>query len=596
MQMKKRQSFQSRLLALFLISIVLPIIIMSTILAVYFQNKIYEDNDKYFSTSLYSISTNLSTYAYDLKRLTLTPYIYDDILNFYTAIDNGNYTARGSRDYTIERYRQNYITSIQRILITAREDILAVSFMPVNPDNHIMVTTTKNSALIDNTGYSYESEPWYQRISENPEPYEFIVSQSPSYLNSETTVISALHTVRNVYTKRELGYIRIDASDKIIKDIFSNVALSENSGFVIVSQDGAPVYQVGKVEQEVLDALPSSGETVRTGSDTYDLYKSEISGMPWQLVFVSSRNDTAREVSIVWSLAAVLSLASILAAYFIFRSNSKKTTLAINSILEAMKHVAHGDLDTSVPDTVLLHNDSFNTEEFSLIAENLNEMIQKLQLYIDRSYKYEISRQEAEYRALQSQINPHFLYNTLNCFISMNRLGMKKELEDSIIQLTRIFRYTCNDAKLTTVQEEFDFCTQYCNLLKMRYDERLTFSVAMEEEAGKIPIPKLIIQPLVENAIKHGMDAEGLSITIRISAMVGNHTLILEVNNDGIPINPDEVYADGKVGVRNVENRIKLLHPNAAFKIGLEDGITSMTIEIPLNDYAGGTNDEHSAG
>lgn len=159
MQMKKRQSFQSRLLALFLISIVLPIIIMSTILAVYFQNKIYEDNDKYFSTSLYSISTNLSTYAYDLKRLTLTPYIYDDILNFYTAIDNGNYTAKGSRDYTIERYRQNYITSIQRILITAREDILAVSFMPVNPDNHIMVTTTKNSALIDNTGYSYESEP-----------------------------------------------------------------------------------------------------------------------------------------------------------------------------------------------------------------------------------------------------------------------------------------------------------------------------------------------------------------------------------------------------------------------------------------------------
>ena len=593
MQMKKRQSFQNRLLALFLISIVLPIIIMSTILAIYFQNKIYEDNDKYFSTSLYSISTNLSTYAYDLKRLTLTPYIYDDILNFYTAIDNGNYTADGSRDYAIERYRQNYITSIQRILITAREDILAVSFMPVNPQNHIMVTTTKNSALIDNTSYAYESEPWYHRISADAEPYEFIVSESPSYLHSGSTVISALHTVRNVYTKRELGVIRIDASDKIIKDIFSNVTLSANSGFVIVSQDGTPVYQVGKVEAEVLYALPSSGDTIRTDGDTYDLYKSEISGMPWQLVFVSSRNDTAREVSIVWSLAAVLSLSSILAAFFIFRSNSRKTALALNSILEAMTRVARGDLDTSVPDTVLLHNDSFSTEEFSLIAENLNEMIRKLQLYIDRSYKYEISRQEAEYRALQSQINPHFLYNTLNCFISMNRLGMKKELEDSIIQLTRIFRYTCSDAKLTTVQEEFDFCIQYCNLLKMRYDERLTFFADVEEEAGKVSIPKLIIQPLVENAIKHGMDTEGISITIWISAVIRDQVLILEEKNNGTPIRPEEVYADGKVGVRNVENRIKLLHPDASFEIGLTEGITSMTVKIPLK---GGTKDEHTAG
>lgn len=130
--MKKRQSFQNRFLALFLVSTVLPIIIMATILAFYFQNRIYRNNEKYFSTSLYSISTNLSTYVSDLKRLALTPYIYDDILNFFAAVDNGKYTKEGSLDYRIERHRQNYTTSIQRILNTAREDILAVSFMPVN--------------------------------------------------------------------------------------------------------------------------------------------------------------------------------------------------------------------------------------------------------------------------------------------------------------------------------------------------------------------------------------------------------------------------------------------------------------------------------
>lgn len=584
--MKKRQSFQNRFLALFLVSTVLPIIIMATILAFYFQNRIYRNNEKYFSTSLYSISTNLSTYVSDLKRLALTPYIYDDILNFFAAVDNGKYTKDGSLDYRIERHRQNYTTSIQRILNTAREDILAVSFMPVNPDNHIIVTATKTSDLINTTDYPYELQPWYQQVLNTNEPYYFMVSESPPYIRSETRVISALHTVRNVYTKRKLGVIRIDASDKIIKDIFSSVSLSENSGFVIAGQDGTPVYQVGKVEESVIKRLPSAENTIETDSDTYRLYKSDISGMPWQLIFVSSQNDIFKEVSIVWSLAAVLSLSSILAAFSIFRSNSKKTALALNSILNTMKKVARGDLEASVPDRDLLQNDSFNTEELSLIAENLNEMIQKLQLYIDRSYKYEIDRQEAEYRALQSQVNPHFLYNTLNCFLSMNRIGMKKELEDSIIQLTRIFRYTCSNAKLTTVQEEFEFCIQYCNLLKIRYDERLTFTSSMEEEAKNISIPRLLIQPLVENALKHGMEGEGISITISISAFIKNQTLILETQNNGIPINIQEVYSDGKVGIRNVENRIKIFHPHASFEIKLTGDITSMTIKIPLE---GGT-------
>lgn len=592
MQSEKRQSFHKRLLALFLISTVAPVMILSSALAWYFQNRIYQQNNTYFSTSLYSISTNLSTYASDLKKLAMTPYIYDDIINFYTAIDNGRYTAAGSDDYSIERFRQNYITAIQRILITAREDITAVSFMPANPDNPILIATSKNYDLKDITDYPYQEEAWYRGILESSEPYDFFTSAAPSYLPSDNSqVISAVHTVRNVFTRRKLGVIRIDASDQIIKDIFKNVRLSPNSGFVIINQNGLPVYQVGSVESSVISRLSQDEDIIETDKDIYDLYKSDVSGMPWQLVFVSSRNDTAKEISIVWCLAGVLSLISILAAYFIFRSHSRKTAFALHSILEVMEQVAQGEFDTAVPDTVLLQKDAFNTEEFSLIAENLNEMIRKLQLYIDRSYKYEISRQEAEYRALQSQVNPHFLYNTLNCFVSMNRLGMKKELEDSILSLTHIFRYTCSSGKLTTVQEEFDFCTQYCRLLKIRYDERLTFHCQVEAEAAGCRIPRLLIQPLVENAIKHGMDTNGLSITIWIRAFIKHEMLVLEECNNGAPIRIDEVYMPGKVGIQNVENRVRIFHPKADFSIDLKDGITSMTIQIPLegefqNEYS----------
>ena len=108
----------------------------------------------------------------------------------------------------------------------------------------------------------------------------------------------------------------------------------------------------------------------------------------------------------------------------------------------------------------------------------------------------------------------------------------------------------------------------------------------MEEEAKNISIPRLLIQPLVENALKHGMDGDGISITISISASVEDEVLILKVKNNGIPIDIQEVYSDGKVGIRNVENRIKIFHPRASFEIKLTGDITSMTIKIPLEGGA----------
>lgn len=590
--MHRRQTFQNKLQILFLISIVLPIIIMSTCLAYYFQNKILAENKRYFSTSLYSISTNLSTYFSELQNLAMTPYIYDDISTFYNAVEKGNYTGKGSANYAVERYRQNYTTSIQRILITAREDILAISFVPVNPDNQIMITTTKKKDFIDNTDYPYAAQAWYLDSLASPDPYHYITSDALPYLSTNTTVISTVHPVKNVYTKRTLGVIRIDASDKIIQDIFRNVALSKNSGFVIVDHNGQPVYQFGRLEQELLPYLSTTEEAVRLSHDTYDLYRSEISGMPWQLIFAASRRDTLKDIALVWGLAALLSISSILIASLIFHSNAKKTAMALNSILCTMREVAHGNLEANVPSEILVQNDSFNTEEFSLIAENLNDMVRKLQLYIDKAYKYEINRQEAEYRALQSQINPHFLYNTLNCFISMNRLGMKKELEDGIIQLTRLFRYTCNNAKLTTVQEELDCCTQYCNLMKIRFEDRITFSCIIKEDAGALEIPRLLVQPLVENALKHGMDPDGRPISIWLSAYIQDNFLIIQEKNNGIPIVLDEVHADGKVGIQNVENRLHIFHPDCQFQVKLVDEITCITIQIPL----GGTRHEHTSG
>ena len=159
---------------------------------------------------------------------------------------------------------------------------------------------------------------------------------------------------------------------------------------------------------------------------------------------------------------------------------------------------------------------------------------------------------------------------------------MKKELEAGILQLTHIFRYTCSNSKTTTVAQELQFCTQYCELMKLRFDERITYVCECAEATREIEIPRLLIQPFVENAMKHGMDPDGRSITIWTAACIDHGTLVLSIKNNGIPIDLDTLRSSKHVGIMNVENRLKIFDPDARLDITLEDGITSFTVYIPM--------------
>ena len=587
--MRRSQSFQNKLILLFLFSIILPISILSSCLAFYLQNRIQKENETYFSTTLYEISSNMSTYFSDLQRMALTPYIYDDIINFYTAVDNAQYTEEGPANYRIGSYRQNYIFCMQRLMITSRDDILSISFMPKNPKNQMILTTSRNRDLLETADYRYNDQYWFADGFLLDEPFRYSITDPLPFMNTQSEVIATFHTVKNINTKRKLGILRIDSSLAPIRGMFDSVKLTPHSGFIIVDQNRKPIYHEGYLDDEAVPYLLREGAKIRTSGDTYLRYQRSIKGMPWTLVFLSSYHDNMKSILLIWILAAILGVLTIIAGCLFFRKNSQKTTIVLNSILSAMESASNGNLDIHIPEELMARNDFYVADEFTMIGEHLNEMIHQLDLYIQRSYKNEIQRQEAEYRALQSQINPHFLYNTLNCFVSLNRLGMKKELEAGILQLTHIFRYTCSNSKTTTVAQELQFCTQYCELMKLRFDERITYVCECAEATREIEIPRLLIQPFVENAMKHGMDPDGRSITIWTAACIDHGTLVLSIKNNGIPIDLDTLRASEHVGIMNVENRLKIFDPDARLDITLEDGITSFTVYIPMK--GGGTTD-----
>ncbi len=196
-----------------------------------------------------------------------------------------------------------------------------------------------------------------------------------------------------------------------------------------------------------------------------------------------------------------------------------------------------------------------------------------------------VERRSAEYQALQSQVQPHFLYNVLAVFAALNRAGETEDLERSILALKDLLRYAVDHGGEATVGEELAFCRSYCELQGMRFRDRLSWVVECAGEASTWRLPKLLMQPLVENAVIHGLEPNADPGTVRVSAAVRSSSaagreLILSVEDDGRGFDP-AATAKG-VGTTNVERRLALAFPGARMSVRSEPGAgTLVEIVIP---------------
>lgn len=177
------------------------------------------------------------------------------------------------------------------------------------------------------------------------------------------------------------------------------------------------------------------------------------------------------------------------------------------------------------------------------------------------------ARRDAEFMALQSQIQPHFFYNILNGFVALNRMGERKRLEISLHALKDMLRYTIEHERWATVAEEFAFVERYSALQKLRFEERLDVSIDLPPAVAGVRVPKLILQPLVENAVIHGLEPVARPVRVGVSAREDGADIVLRVEDDGAGCEP---YAPGTregVGIGNVRERLALLFREAGLSL-----------------------------
>ncbi len=231
--------------------------------------------------------------------------------------------------------------------------------------------------------------------------------------------------------------------------------------------------------------------------------------------------------------------------------------------------------DTYFTDLDFIHFNSF-ARYASLILDNFT------------TYRELLKKGEAEYKALQSQINPHFIYNVLNGLIGLNRMQERKQLEDAILSLKDMLRYILEQNMWTTIEKEITFIEKYCSLQKLRFQDRLEVDIKCEERVKGERIPKLILQPIVENAVIHGIEpldkpgrVEIRAVKIRNGKEDGVGIYVID-NGTGFKIQDE---SNGGIGLNNVRERLKLSFPHINFQVeSKESEGTKISIEIFKNN------------
>ena len=267
----------------------------------------------------------------------------------------------------------------------------------------------------------------------------------------------------------------------------------------------------------------------------------------------------------------------------------KRYSQQVSIVMQAMDQTAAGNLETRIDIT----NTEYELKELSI---GINEMLDSINQFVEDIYKLEIKQQDAHMRALQAQINPHFLYNTLE-YIRMYAISEgSEELADVVYAFSALLRNNTNQEKTITLKEELDFCEKYVYLYQMRYPNRVAYHSMIDPDLEKIEVPKFVIQPLVENYFKHGIDFTRFdnALSVKVLQEGKRVRIIIKDNGKGMTekrlkqieekLSHPKVELHGSIGLQNVNERLRASF-GSSYYMSLENNETGgLTVSITFKE------------
>jgi two-component system sensor histidine kinase YesM len=575
--MKIWHSLRFKLLASFLLCILVPSLILSIVSTNYYQVMMAKETDRLTTNTIQAMANNVEANIEELDHLMTSLYMNESIMQALQLFGRTDY------DLLDELTKFNANKALFQLLPSylqyTNDNILGSVIIA---SSGIAFSTNKydsKTTLLDN--YPYPEKEWYNEAIKAGGKTVFIDMHKTDYYNRTsmpTEAFSIAKAVKDPNSSKILAVVMADAKSSALENIVNNINFSDRAIVTVLDRNNRVLYANNSMDENIIQQLSANKSTIKDGNETYIKSSQLISGIGWKMVVLSSYTEMQLSSKRLYNVSVLFSALCVLTAFALYFASSKRMMNSLKSIIVTIRKVEKGDLGA--------HLSIAGKDEIAQVGAALNHMVYTLRDLIDREYKAVLGQRNAEYHALQMQIQPHFLYNTLTGLMGLNRMGDRTGLENSILSLTSMLRYTLEHDNWSTVDKEMQFITNYCNLQKYRFEDRMQFHIFYDEETAACRIPKLLLQPLVENAVIHGLEPLSRPCMIDIIAKIKYKEdipyLTLTVKDDGAGFDKDTLDSiKPNIGTSNIKERLSIAFEDYHFSIvSKRNEGTLCTIEI----------------
>lgn len=559
MKLLKKNNLRIKLLSSYVILVLLPFLISTFVLSSTSSSNIRTNTLSYINLFVEQISSNIDSYIGELDRMTRIITLDSSMCNILTE-PSGNDAVS---NYLNSQHLENEILK----MTTQQPSIRNVTFIGVNG---MIYSGTSNS--ITDTDLFFDITH-ADDIDEQDSNIYLSSAHIPSYLlvdyHQNTEPVFTLTRPLYTYNKQKIGsVVLIITCEDLLNAININPSLLENGARIVVTNKDNKIV-ADTSENFVPENLSDKTYMVLDNSDqndTKNLFFSDDSGSLTSTVIIS-KNQLFKSTldfnrASIFLVLILIGLIILLSFYFSYR-----LVRPIKLLENAANECAQGNYSIRIP--------IVSQDEIGNLCLKFNFMTEQIQNLLDRVYQYQLSTKQAQLEALQNQISPHFLHNTLDIIRMKALINKDKEVAKMVETLAKLFRITLDrNSNIVTIKDELEHVETYLTIQNMRFNNRYHFVKNVPDELLKCSIIKLTLQPLVENSIKHGFSQTFDDEMIEIQIESSGHDLIIQVRDNGIGIDENNIrriydkleHLDtlenntlhNSIGIVNISDRIRL--------------------------------------
>lgn len=582
MKKVKIRSLKSKIILVFCAFVILPLLMINIVVFKRYEHSLKESTIRAYDMVSSQIESNIDTYLKVIARISLSPYYNSDIQKIVY-----NNSVKG---YSVSREDNQTMN-----------DFLFQLIIQDNYLRSIFITDMEGNVIYDksNGGYYRQTEFFQPYIKEMTEEHGLIPLHSQTYVNrSRLTVFSYIRVLKEVRTNMPIGYIILEIDSSVIFDMIERLSDISNEYVAVFLGDGAILgSNIPEEEflpfQEVFHKLSeaSAGKAVPINGKGYLLsFSGDSENDVYTVIYQDERQAMEELNHLSVSTLVMIGVISCLVLLGAVVSAGRLTKPLVR-LRNAMAVVRTGkfDVEVQMPDS---------SDEVYELTRDFNSMLQSIDGLIKREYKLNLQEREAELKALQNQINPHFLYNTLESITMLAEIHDDTDVADMVTSLGEFLRFTITTGdSLVPLEKELLCVENYIEIQNIRYNHRIRLNMECPEVLGHHKIVKMSVQPIVENILLHGYKGltgeiliditayrEGKYLCVRVSDQgEGMDDKVLKTVRDNLEMDEELYSTKQSIGLRNVHQRLRLMYGSECgleFVSRIGEG-TTVVIQVP---------------